>query len=180
MPNGADRPGARPQRGPQRPSQGGRGDGPRQGGGPPPRWDNLQPIDTSKILLKAPAADLFDGVAHEAAKTVALDDRGREKKENKPSQIRKFFDELVMWDAKVNGIQDLEARRSRFTAHLPFIRMMNAKVAYAKGRQLLDDHFQKLFSDGLKQVEDPATLRNFKLFFEAFLGFYKVYRRSDK
>jgi CRISPR-associated protein Csm2 len=30
----------------------------------------------------------------------------------------------------------------------------------------------------VRQVDDPATLRNFKLFFEAFLGFYKLERPS--
>ena len=73
--------------------------------------------------------------------------------------------------------------------NLPFIRMMNAKVAYAKGRNqkedkrdrtgLVDKNFVDLFSPCIKQVNSYKTLRNFKLFFEAFMGFYKVERPKD-
>ncbi|MDS4058114.1 MAG: type III-A CRISPR-associated protein Csm2, partial [Candidatus Contendobacter sp.] len=68
----------------------------------------------------------------------------------------------------------------RFKDYLPFILMLNAKLAYAKGRRLVDDKFVKLIGDCLKQVKDPETLRICKLFFEAFLGFYKELRPSDK
>jgi CRISPR-associated protein Csm2 len=44
----------------------------------------------------------------------------------------------------------------------------------------VDDHFAKMIGDCLKQVKDPETLRICKLFFEAFLGFYKELRPSDK
>ncbi len=59
-----------------------------------------------------------------------------------------------------------------------FIRMLNAKAAYAEGRKHVDKSFVDLMAHGLKQVTDPAALRHFKLFFEAFLGFYKAERPS--
>lgn len=153
-------------------------------GGGGSRREGPSPIDTSDIQLRQPKPDLFDGVAHRAAKTIALDQRNgreREKRTNKPSQIRKFFDELVMWEAKINaGKEDEALRKARFDDALPFIRMLNAKAAYAKGRQLIDESFQDLLGHCLKQVEDPTTLRNCRLFFEALLGFYKAYRHSDQ
>jgi CRISPR-associated protein Csm2 len=174
MPNGADRPGARPQRGPQRHGGGGFGQGPRGGGGPP-RQEEVPTIDLSAVGLKTPAPELFDEVAQAAAKTVS-----ENRRRNKPSQIRKFFDELVMWESKLGSIRDGEERSARFREYLPFIRMLNAKVAYAEGRELVDKNFQALVGHCLKQVEDPATLRAFKLFFEAFLGYYKAFRPSDR
>ncbi|HIE54506.1 MAG TPA: type III-A CRISPR-associated protein Csm2, partial [Chromatiaceae bacterium] len=49
-----------------------------------------------------------------------------------------------------------------------------AKAAYAKGRKLVDGAFLDLLdqtADSIKTVED---LRIAKLFFEAFMGFYKL------
>lgn len=136
----------------------------------------LPSIDVREIQLGKPAPKLFDEVAQAAAKTIA-----EGKPANKPSQVRKFFDELVMWETKINGPadQDDAERERRFQEMLPFLRMMNAKVAYATGRKLVDENFQTFFSHCLKQIQDPASLRHFRLFFEAFLGFYKVERPSD-
>lgn len=53
--------------------------------------------------------------------------------------------------------------------------MLNAKAAYAKGRNHVTENFVRLISHCLNQVDDIETLRNFKLFFEAFLGFYKLH-----
>lgn len=113
--------------------------------------------------------ELFNGIARQAAEAIA-----ENRNANKPSQVRKFYDELCMWETKVS----LEP--NRFNDYLPFILMLNAKLAYAKGRKLIDDNFVKLIGDCLKQVKDADTLRICKLFFEAFLGFYKELRPSDK
>jgi CRISPR-associated protein Csm2 len=64
----------------------------------------------------------------------------------------------------------------KFDDYLPFIRMLNAKAAYAKGRKLVDDKYVGLLFSGLQQVTDPETLHTFKLFMEAFMGFYKQER----
>ena len=64
----------------------------------------------------------------------------------------------------------------KFDDYLPFIRMLNAKAAYAKGRKLVDDKYVGLLNSGLQQVTDSDTLHTFKLFMEAFMGFYKQER----
>jgi CRISPR-associated protein Csm2 len=145
----------------------------RQGGdrpttAPPPRLDtagiDIRPGDKGAL---DPA--LFDTIAQAAARAVAGDGRNQA---NKPSQLRQFYDELVMWEEKAR--QDPE----RFAELLPLIRMLNAKAAYAEGRRHVDRNFAVLMGHCIGQVEDYETLRNFKLFFEAFLGFYKLERPS--
>lgn len=156
-----------PQQGYSRGGAGGRG-GQGGGHGQAPR----ERLDTSRIQLKPSAdghlpADLFDDVARNAARQVAGDSKNQK---NKPSQLRQFYDELVMWEEKVRRDD------SRFQEYLPFIRMLNAKAAYAEGRKHVDQNFVDLMHHGLAQVDSAQVLRNFKLFFEAFMGFYKVER----
>lgn len=120
------------------------------------------------INLKAPTVSLFDTVAKDAAGIIA---RGRG---NKPTQLRRFYDELVMWETRVHQSLEPEDPQALLQNYLPFIRMMNAKAAYAQGRKLVDENFTKLLGACLNQVEDPDSLRNCRTFFEAFMGFYKA------
>lgn len=145
----------------------------RQGQGSRSSYSDKQerPIDVSKIQFKDKAPkeidpDLFNGIASEVAETIA----DTKKELNKPTQLRRFYDEIVMWESKAAMNQD------KFSEYLPFIRMINAKVAYALGRSLVDRNFVDLISHGLKQVETYQDLRHFKLFMEAFMGFYKQKR----
>jgi len=131
------------------------------------RRDDRPRLDTSAIRLKRVVdqpidPELFNAIAHQVAKIIGGNERG-----NKPSQIRQFYDELVMWEEK--ALQTPE----KFQEYLPFIRMLNAKAAYAQGRKNVDENFTSLISHCLGQVDNLEALHNFKLFFEAFLGFYK-------
>ena len=132
-----------------------------------PHHRDQSTLNTTRIVLNATplSVELFDDVARQTAREVAGDSR-----KNKPSQIRQFYDELVMWEEKVRRDE------SRFEEYLPFIRMLNAKAAYAKGRRHVDDNFVAFISCCITQVDDYTSLRHFKLFFEAFLGFYKQER----
>jgi CRISPR-associated protein Csm2 len=112
--------------------------------------------------------ELFNTIAQDWAKEIAGNDP--RKTDNKPTQLRKFYDEIVLWDNKVL------MHPEKFDDYLPFIRMLNAKAAYAKGRKLVDDKYVGLLFSGLQQVTDPETLHTFKLFMEAFMGFYKQER----
>ncbi len=95
----------------------------------------------------------------------------RGKAVNTSSQIRRFYDELVMWNERVLTAKDPEAK---FTEVAPYIQMLCAKCAYAKGRKLIDETFDTLLSDLISQIKTPETLKRAKLFFEAFLGFKKA------
>lgn len=114
-------------------------------------------------------AELFNGVAQQAAKQIAQpQDRNR----NKSAQLRRFYDELVLWETRS------AQQPARFGEYLPFIRMLNAKAAYAEGRKLVDRTFVDLLSHTLKEVSSAETLTTCKLFWEAFMGFYKQERQD--
>lgn len=156
----------------QQPSS--RGPGGYQGGqrqgGYAPRGDDRD--ETPTISLQGivfgdkPAADLFSTQAERAAEEVARAPQDK----NKSSQLRRFYDELVMWQEKV-GSND-----AKFTDCEPYIRMLKAKAAYAKGRKHVDANFRALFDRLIDQSTSAATLRQAKLFFEAFMAYYKIHR----
>lgn len=154
-------------------------------------------ISNSRIAFGKQLNDdeLFDTVASEKAKEIffgglkkdrdgqlLLDrDRKPQQEKNKSTQLRKFYDELVMWADKVYAVGKLEpgqksdsVREERYRQSAPFIKMMNAKVAYAKGRNHVDESFEGMFSHCIKQITDANSLKHAKLFMEAFMGFYKA------
>lgn len=138
-------------------------------GGPAPDRDDQQSVDVSGIeFSERPSPQLFAEIAEAAAKAVA-GPRGQQNRQNKPSQLRRFYDELVMWQEKVG------ANGERFVECEPYIRMLKAKVAYAKGREHVDANFERLLGRVIDQSRDPNTLRQAKLFLEAFMAYYKVY-----
>ena len=140
----------------------------RNHGGGSWNQNRLSILDKQPIKFETIEADLFNQVAQATAKTIAENTRS-----NKPTQLRRFYDEIVMWENKVSMYPD------RFDEYLPFIRMMNAKAAYALGRKLVDKNYCDLINHCLGQVNKPEQMRTFKLFMEAFMGFYKVERPKD-
>ncbi len=134
---------------------------------------NPTSLDTSRIQLSHPiSADLFDSVAERAARVIAANGQ---KQQNKSTQLRKFYDELVMWHDKVFiPSKGTGSREERLTEYLPFIRMMNAKVSYAQAREHVDASFTQLFRHLIQQIQTPDSLKYAKLFMEAFMGFYKA------
>lgn len=135
-----------------------------------------QPLGTSwrsKIRFTAPDPELFNSIAKEAAQDVARADPYR----NKPTQLRRFYDELLLWEARVSQ-QPRESQAAKFAECLPFVRMLNAKAAYADGRKLVDRTFVDLMQHTLSEVTDAQTLTTCKYFWEAFMGFYKQERQD--
>lgn len=129
-----------------------------------------QEIDVAKIRFGTEIDPrLYSDIAEEVARTVA----GGSSHKNAPTQLRRFYDELVMLQEKVGSDKD------RFDQQMPFIQMLKAKVAYAKGRDKVDANFEKLLRKVVDEVKDPATLMQAKLFMEAFMAFYKVERPKD-
>lgn len=129
-------------------------------------------FDTTPVKLGADMPDtLFADIAQQAARS--LRDSGGDRK-NKSSQLRKFYDELVMWHDRVAFEKTADARAAKYRELAPFIKMMNAKVAYACGRGHVDKNFESLFSHLIRQIACPATLKHAKFFMEAVLGFLKA------
>ena len=129
-------------------------------------------FDTTPVRLGVDMPDtLFADIAQQAAHSLRESGGGRN---NKSTQLRKFYDELVMWHDKVAFEKTADARAAKYRELAPFIKMMNAKVAYARGRGHVDQNFEQLFSHLIRQIACPATLKNAKLFMEAVLGFLKA------
>jgi CRISPR-associated protein Csm2 len=79
-----------------------------------------------------------------------------------------------MWHEKVAFEQSADKRLAKYKELAPYVKMMKAKVAYARGRDHVDECFEKLFAHVIGQINSPETLRHAKLFMEAFMGFYKA------
>ena len=65
-----------------------------------------------RVTLAPVDPNLFSDTALEAARACTS------LKENKPAQLRKFYDELVMWHDKVHFAQSTEAKEAKFKVHL--------------------------------------------------------------
>lgn len=131
-------------------------------------------ISTADVRLKDIPKNLFSDIAKEKAATVAQAAQAHKKDVNKSTQLRKFYDELVMWFEKVHAERTPADREAKYTEVAPFIQMLVAKVAYAKGREHVDECFEQLFVHVVKEISDATTLKHAKLFMEAFMGFYKA------
>lgn len=131
-----------------------------------------KPQNTTRALppfgIETLTKDLFDGIADKCAKTIADCNDST----NKPTQLRRFYDELVMWNERAAKTEQA------FNDVLPFVYMMKSKVAYAKGRKNVDETFKTFFNDLIDQINDQRTLNNAKLFMEAVMGFYKQYKKD--
>lgn len=121
-----------------------------------------------RVSLADPAPELFDTTSEQIAKQFQ-DDGGAA---NKSTQIRRFYDEVTRYADRVRGMDE-----DHFAKILPFIRMINARVAYAAQRDgegkkpLVGPHFREFMRHGLAQVNSVATLQTFRSLFEAVIGF---------
>lgn len=111
--------------------------------------------------------ELFSTIAETLARKVNQERLASRDKANKPTQLRKFFDEVNRYKGLTQASPD------EFAALLPYIKMLNAKAAYAAGRDLIGATFKEFINDSLKQVQDRKDFELFCAFFEAFLGYYK-------
>ena len=129
---------------------------------------------------------IFSKIAEDAAKLIYYEN-DKPTKSNKSTQIRKFYDELCMWENKVNSInlnsinkeEKEQKRKDSFQQYAPFIYMMKAKVAYSQARKsggttLVNENFSQVFNQCINEIKDHKTLRRAKLFMEAVMGFYKL------
>ena len=88
------------------------------------------------------------------------------------TQIRKFYDKVLeLYEKSQNQEED-------FSEILPFVKMLNSKVAYASSRnsaggKLVNQKFVEMMNSCINQTNSKEDLKVFKLFFEAVIGFHK-------
>ena len=122
--------------------------------------------DKSKKLIEP---DLFSEKAEELAKKIYKEQLESKGKANKPTQFRKFYDEVLRFDSIV------KANPTEFENILPYLKMLNAKAAYAMGRDLVSKGFKDFISYSLGQIHTKEDFDVFADLFEAFMGYYKFY-----
>lgn len=101
-------------------------------------------------------------------------DPERVNKKNQPTQLRRFYDEVLRFDSLIKSNEDSNA----FEKYLPYIKMLNAKVSYAKGREHVTKKFVDMIKECVVSVESRDDFDAFKSFFEAFMGYYKFLNPS--
>jgi len=116
--------------------------------------------------------ELFSGIAEEAAKRIAEKSSDRT---NAPTQLRKFYDEVVALASSI------KAQPQEFDNLLPYLKMLNAKAAYAQARNsLISPEFKQFLKEAIDQIQNTKDVDVFLSYFEAFMGFYKFYYDEHK
>ncbi|OHE56619.1 MAG: type III-A CRISPR-associated protein Csm2 [Thermodesulfovibrio sp. RBG_19FT_COMBO_42_12] len=127
--------------------------------------------DKSKKLIDP---ELFSAKAEALAKEIYKEQQESRGKENKPTQIRKFYDEIIRFDTMV------KTNDKAFENILPYLKMLNAKAAYAMGRELVSKGFKDFISYSLGQIHTKEDFEVFADLFEAFMGYYKFYDKKGE
>lgn len=117
-------------------------------------------------------AGIFSDIAEQAAEQIK-EGKGDA---NKTTQLRKFYDELAMWNERVQSADNQAEEYKKLEA---FIKMLKAKVAYAQGRKHINANFSDVFNHCIDQVHSAETLREAKLFMEAVMGYCKLFEAKN-
>ena len=125
-------------------------------------------FDLSNITAKT-----FDVTAEKWSKVIVNADRGIEK-----NQLRNFYDKVLELEEKAINATDDEFK----VKVLPFIKMLNSKVAYAKNKQQgsVNEAFVIFMNEAIKQVKNKESFTNFRFLFEAILGFFEKENKWQK
>lgn len=134
----------------------------------------LKPNLFSDIASEIAQEVYFQGCKDKYGNPVYNRQNKLELQKNKSTQLRRFYDELVLWYEKVHFERTPKERAAKYDEVEPFIQMLVAKVAYAKGREHVDECFEKMYAHLIRQITDSESLKHAKLFMEAFMGFYKA------
>jgi len=113
-----------------------------------------------KEIMKINDTELFGKTAESWAEAI---------NRTKKTQARNFYDKVLELEKEI--------KEKDFESVYPFIKMLNSKVAYAVNRRVVSQEFQDMMNQCLSQIsadkKGKQTFKNFKLFFEAVLGYFK-------
>ncbi len=101
--------------------------------------------------------ELFNKTAKEWAERIA--------KGTKKTQVRNFYDKVLELCER--------SEREEWEDIVPFVKMLNSKVAYGRSRKVVSDEFQDMMEQCIANVHKKDDLKTFKLFFEAVIGFFQ-------
>jgi CRISPR-associated protein Csm2 len=109
--------------------------------------------------------ELFSATAQEWAEAICDWNERNKDCRVKSTQLRNFYDQVMELEER--------AQKEPFEEVLPFVKMLNSKVAYAETRKNVNSKFVEMMTQCISQVNAPESLKTFKLFFEALIGFYR-------
>ena len=123
----------------------------------------------AEFYLK-PDSKLFDEVARKWAEEIYGNKKDPLTNKN---QIRNFYDKVLeFYDAIFVNEKKEEKRDEKYKELEPFIKMLNSKIEYAKGRKVAKGAFVDFMKKGINEIKNKEDLKNFKLLFEAVIGFF--------
>jgi len=89
-----------------------------------------------------------------------------DKNKNKPTQIRKFYDEILKYKTLIKDEND-------FKKYHAYINMLIPKAAYSKGRNLVTQEFTEFIKYSLSLINDYKDFIVFVNLFESIIAYYK-------
>jgi CRISPR-associated protein Csm2 len=122
---------------------------------------------------KRPHNDLFSAYAQKIANTLAKADEQK----NSPTQLRKFYDQVVRYYDDVRFQPSIADREETLSRLMPYILKLESTVFQAYEKSKIDANFKSFIDASMAQLRakpDFETLKIFKTLFEAVLGFYKT------
>ncbi len=114
--------------------------------------------------------ELVDEEALKYAKKFVPEDK-RDKNRIKASQLRKFYADVKSCESAWKNSSPDDQRESTFPAVLPRIKILKAKVEYAKGRKVVPDDFAAWLSTCVDGIKNGKDFEAFLLHFEAVVGY---------
>ncbi len=123
-------------------------------------------VELPSILLDYEVQEqLFGDVAKKWSEQL---EKESDRTSNKINQIRSFYEKVMELNEKAQNMTDETYKKEVF----PFVIMLNSKVAYAKTRSLVSNSFVSMINQCVEKSITIKKMNNFKLFFEAIIGFY--------
>lgn len=141
---------------------------------------------TSQKFFKDPKneivkEDLFSKIAKQEVEKFLIfytDKKTGKKKASKgtPSstQIRKFFNDLLIIKQKIENTLNENSKDLEFKRQLPYIKMLKAKVAYAKSRDNVNQEFVDFIEKYIDEVNEKEDFFVLCDFFEAIIAYSKA------
>lgn len=115
----------------------------------------------------------FSELAQKMALQISNDGGGKKGKQNKSSQLRKYYDVIFNLNQRAKMVED------QWNALLAQLHRQLALVHYARGRNLVTDSFVSMMDELIKAVESPKDLQVVTDFLEAFMAYYKELRGNN-
>jgi CRISPR-associated protein Csm2 len=136
-----------------------------------PTSNDISTLCQFELNAIAPHMNLFSANAKKIADLL-----GREHQKNSPSQLRRFYDQLVRYYDEIRFQPTLDHKMRALEKSMPYILMLESRVHEAYAKEKIDGNFKMFIDTCIAQLRASPTFETLKIFktlFEAVVGFYK-------